>query len=158
MPERSFLPGQETADTRWLFLRQEKFSSFSKLCDGSRNDGAKANGQKDCNGAAAAAGAAVHRHEKNERKERREREREKEKDEELAGFIGLGLINSYGEVNINLDSNSVTREQSRSLPIAPTFFPIGSLPLSVPSLLCSKETGTELVVDVLSLRFLPLDL
>ena len=122
-----------------------KFSSFSKPCDGSRNDGAKANGQKDCNGAAAAAaaaaaGAAVHRHERTERIEReREREREKEKDEELAGFIGLGLINSYGEVNINLDSNSVTREQSRSLPIAPTFFPIGSPPLSVLSLLCRRS-------------------
>ena len=25
MPERSFLPGRETADTRWLFLRQESF-------------------------------------------------------------------------------------------------------------------------------------
>lgn len=50
----------------------------------------------------------------------------RKRDEELAGFIGLGLINSYGEVNINLDSNSVTREQSRSSPIAATFFPIGS--------------------------------
>lgn len=49
-------------------------------------------------------------------------EKKERRDEELAGFIGLGLINSYGEVNINLDSNSVTCEQSRSPPIAATFF------------------------------------
>lgn len=50
---------------------------------------------------------------------------------ELAGFIGLGLINSYGEVNINLDSKPVAREQSRSLTDCYDLFPYW-LPFPVP--------------------------
>ena len=72
-------------------------------------------------------GRRVYRHEKNERgEERKEGETRSQRDLSVSG-----LINSYGEVNINLDSNSVTCEQSRSPPIATTFFPIGSL-ISLP--------------------------
>ncbi|KOX72998.1 hypothetical protein WN51_01366 [Melipona quadrifasciata] len=74
-----------------------------------KNDGAKANGQKDCNGAAvaavAAAGAAVHRHEKNERKEKRGKRKMR-----LAA-LGILSVCQDGLINKRLLSKTMTESK-----------------------------------------------